>query len=280
MTVAQQVNAERLVVLGWSRAILLQLAHPLLASGVYDHSTFRTTPIAAVGRLRQTIRAMLALTFGDEPARTAALARIAGIHRRVNGTLAAAAGPFPAGTRYSAEDPALVLWVHVTLLESVVSVYEMLVTPLTDAARDAYCEEAASVPIALGARSDDVPRSWKAARQLVEAMHASGQLVVTPRARELAHALVAPPLAFLVAPAASANRLISLGLLPADLRQQYELTWTGRDERALHRVVPLIRMARRRLPKVVSWWPEARALERRPPPAIVEMATHSGPRPA
>ena len=45
--VAQRLNAERLVLLGWTRAILLQLAHPLIAAGVYDHSSFRATPLAA-----------------------------------------------------------------------------------------------------------------------------------------------------------------------------------------------------------------------------------------
>ena len=45
---------------------------------------------------------------------------IRAIHRRVNGSLASASGSFAAGARYSAEDPALVLWVHGTLIESIV----------------------------------------------------------------------------------------------------------------------------------------------------------------
>jgi uncharacterized protein (DUF2236 family) len=66
--VAQRLNAERLVLLGWTRAILLQLAHPLIAAGVYDHSSFRATPWAAVSRLHATVRAMLALSFGTDAA--------------------------------------------------------------------------------------------------------------------------------------------------------------------------------------------------------------------
>ena len=57
------------MLLGWSRAILLQLAHPLVAAGVAEHSTFRGGPLTAVARLHHTVRAMLALTFGDAPAR-------------------------------------------------------------------------------------------------------------------------------------------------------------------------------------------------------------------
>ena len=40
MTIAERINAERVVLAGWSRAILLQLAHPLVAQGVADHSSF------------------------------------------------------------------------------------------------------------------------------------------------------------------------------------------------------------------------------------------------
>ena len=119
LDVAHRVNAERVVLLGWGRAILLQLAHPLVAAGVHDHSSVRATPWAAATRLHTTVRAMLALTFGTDAERQHALYGIQQIHRRVRGHLPTAVGAWAAGTAYSAEDPALVLWVHLTLLESV-----------------------------------------------------------------------------------------------------------------------------------------------------------------
>ena len=85
---------------------------------------------------------MLAITFGREDEREGALDAIRAIHRRVHGTLAESCGRFPAGTPYSAEDPALLLWVHATLIDSILRVYDRLVTPLTDMERDAYCVEA------------------------------------------------------------------------------------------------------------------------------------------
>ena len=39
--VAWKVHRERVLLLGWGRAILLQFAHPLVAAGVADHSAFR-----------------------------------------------------------------------------------------------------------------------------------------------------------------------------------------------------------------------------------------------
>ena len=150
--ISRRINAERIVLLGWGRAILLQLAHPLIAAGVHDHSGFRATTWAAMTRLYHTVHAMLALTFGTDEERERALGGIRQIHQRVNGQLRSAAGRFPAGTVYSAENPDLVLWVHATLLESVPLAYEQLVGPLTIAERDAYCAEAAPLAVALLAR--------------------------------------------------------------------------------------------------------------------------------
>src|SRR5262245_46660614 len=115
-SIAQRINGERLVVLGWTRAILLQIAHPLIAAGVHEHSRFRESPWVAAERLHSTIQAMLALTFGPDDAARKSLEGIRAIHRRVNGKLRTGVGRFAAGTQYSAEDPALVLWVHLTLL--------------------------------------------------------------------------------------------------------------------------------------------------------------------
>src|SRR6187399_2791795 len=143
--VARRINAERMVLLGWSRAILLQMAHPLIAAGVVDHSHFRSGAREAALRLRGTIRSMLALAFGDPVAYAKSIATIRAIHTRVHGRLKQPTGVFPAGAPYSAEDPALVLWVHATFMESAVLVYERLIAPVSEADRDRYCDEGAGV---------------------------------------------------------------------------------------------------------------------------------------
>ena len=256
--VARRLNAERVVLFGWSRAILLQLSHPLIAAGVAEHSSFRGGPFTAAARLHHTIRAMLSLTFGDPAAREETLERIRGIHRRVRGHLAESVGPFPAGTPYFADDPDLLLWVHATLLDSIPLVYEHLVSPLTTGERDRYCEEAAVTAIALGARPAEVPRTWLDLRAYVEGMHRSGRLAVSAQAREVASAVLAPRMARLIAPAAAANRLITVGLLPESLRSPFGFSWTERQERRLHTVLGMIRGVRRAMPPALSLWPEAR----------------------
>ncbi len=256
--VSHRVNAERIVLLAWTRAILLQLAHPLIAAGVYEHSGFRATPLAAVVRLRHTVRAMLAVTFGDDASRARAIDGIKAIHRRVHGHLSVGSGVFSTGTRYSAEDPDLVLWVHATLIESVPVFYELLVAPLTHAERDAYCVEAASIAVALNAREATVPRSWADLHQYVSDMYASGRISVSAQARELATAVMAPPLPVVGVPAACINRVLTIGLLPSFVRSQYGFNWTARDERTFTRAVRALRLFRQMLPTVLATWPESR----------------------
>jgi uncharacterized protein (DUF2236 family) len=256
--VAWRINGERIVLLGWTRAILLQLAHPLVAAGVYDHSSFRADPGTAVARLRHTVRAMLALTFGDDAEQARAYDGIRAIHRRVHGTLPVAAGRFAAGTPYSAEDPDLVLWVHATLMESIPLVYERLVAPLSMAERDTYCADAARVAVALGARDHEVPRTAAGIRQLIDATYAANTIAVTPQARDLSRALLAPRSVVMRGPAAWLNRLFAVGDLPPFLREQYELSWTARDERALTRLSSLLRNMRVGTPGIIALWPQAR----------------------
>lgn len=252
------MHAERLVLLGWTRAILLQLAHPLIAAGIYDHSNFRSRPSAAVRRLRGTVRAMLALTFGTPDERERTLARIMSIHRRINGRLPSEVGPFSAGTPYSAEDPALVLWVHATLTESVPMYYERLVAPLGVAERDAYCVEAAPAAIALGASADEVPLTGAALDAYMARMYSSGMIVVGERAKALAEAVLSPRFGPLAAPGTFVNRLLALGTLPPEIRAQYGFEWHPRDQRRFERIMRALAALRSAMPDYAATWRASR----------------------
>lgn len=257
MIVSSRINAERVILLGWSRAILLQLAHPLIAAGVDEHSTFRGGPVTAAVRLHHTVHAMLALIFGTPAAQAQTLEHIRAIHRRVNGRLPAAAGRFPAGTPYSAEDPELLRWVHATLVESMILAYDVLVAPLSPAERDAYCEEGAPIAIALGARDHEVPRRWEALHAYVASMLASDALAVSPQARRLADAVIAPPLAWAIAPATWTNRLVTASLLPPRIRDEYGFTWRPGDQRRAERVLRTVAALRRLAPAWMTQWSQS-----------------------
>ena len=87
-SITWKVNREVIVVAGWGRAILLQLAHPAVAAGVHDHSSFRGSLLSSFRRLHSTVRAMLSLTFGDTEQMITAAAGINAIHDRVRGRVA------------------------------------------------------------------------------------------------------------------------------------------------------------------------------------------------
>ena len=256
--VSHRVNAERVMLLAWPRAILLQVAHPLVAAGVAGHSTFADGGFAAVHRLWQTVQAMLALTYGDRDEQADAIDGILAIHYRVRGALRETVGTFPAGTPYTAEDPSLVLWVHVTLLDSMVLAHDALLEPLSAGDRDAYCTESAWVAVALGARPDEVPTTWAAAQAYLQRVYASGVLAVGADGRAVGQAVLSPPLGPLAVPLTALMRFITRAWLPEDVRRMYGLSWSEADARRLPRVMKALRVARRILPRRVAQWPQSR----------------------
>ncbi len=255
--VARKINREAVVLLGWGRAILMQLAHPLVAAALRDYSHFDRSAGGYVRRVRRTVGGMLAITFGSTDAARETIARINGIHHQVRGTLRAPAGVFPAGTPYSATDPELLNWVHATLVDSMVVTYELLVAPLSEAERDQFCAEAATTGAALGIPPDRLPMRFADLREYLERKYSSGEIAVGTDARALADALFSPPLG----PAVHLfriTRLFTIGLLPGHLRDGYAFSWDQRRERTFQTIARLIRRLRRLLPPVLREWPMAR----------------------
>ncbi len=248
-SVTWKLNREMVVIGGWGRAILLQLAHPAVAAGVQDHSSFNGCPISGFRRLRSTVRAMLALTFGDMDQMITAAAGINAIHDRVR-----SAGP----VKYSAHDPALQTWVHATLLESIPLTYEMLVGPLTLRERDRYCVEAAIMEPLLGIPAGRLPRNAADLDLYMRDMLDSGALVVTDASRALARTILYPPKWFFFWPAFRVMQLITIGSLPSSIREAYGFAWRDRDRRALVRWTKLIRTTLGLLPSFARQWPMAR----------------------
>lgn len=252
MLISHRVNRERIVVLGWGRAILMQLAHPLVAAGVAEHSGFAQSRWTRLQRLHATVGAMVELSFEERRDRTAA--RINAIHDRVNGRLAQTVGRYAAGTPYSATDGELLAWVHTTLLDSVPTTFERFVAPLTRADKDRYCQESLEVARLLRIPDSLLPRSADCVAAAVAEGVSSGFLAVGPQARELARQLLHPPLTDPSRPAAWLVRLVTIGLLPPAIRDAYGFAWSGGRERSLALVSGAIRRLVRLLPPPVRYW--------------------------
>ncbi|HEY7474132.1 MAG TPA: oxygenase MpaB family protein [Vicinamibacterales bacterium] len=256
--VARKINREAVVLLGWGRAVLLQLAHPLVAAGVGDYSRFRRGTRGYLRRVRSTVGSMIELTFGTPDEAERIVRRINGIHDQVHGTLDRAVGIFPAGTPYSARDPRLLCWVHATLVESMVISYELFVDPLTREEKDRYAADAAWLARELGVPPADLPQDYSGIEAHLQTRYASGEIAVGDGARVLAGALLSPPLGPAAAPLFRMTRLITMGLLPAHVRDAYGFTWNAQRERSFRRAVAFIRRTRRLLPAILREWPAAR----------------------
>lgn len=250
-SVTWTVNREVIVVAGWGRAILMQLAHPAVAAGVHHHSSFRGSLRASLRRLQSTVASMQAITFGDTDAMIDAAARVNAIHDRVRGHSAE-------GTSYWAHDPELQRWVHATLLESVPLAYERIIGPLTARERDHYCVESAIMEPLMGMPVHSLPRCAGQLDSYMREMLASDQLTVTDTSRALARAVLYPPKWPVAWPAFRAMQLLTIGSLPPSMRQAYGFMWDSRDERALARWTATIRHVLRLMPSVAREWPISR----------------------
>jgi uncharacterized protein (DUF2236 family) len=220
-SVTWRVNQEPALLLGGGRALLMQVAHPGVAAGVAEHSDFRRRP---VGRLLRTLALTLSLTFGTREQALDAARQINGVHRRVR------------GSGYSARDPRLLLWVHATLIDSVLVTYQAFVGPLGPAEREAYYQEAKALGGLLGIARAAYPPTLADFDVYLRSMLDGDELSVDGRARELAAAVLRPPLRGVPGLVYTPGRAVTAGLLPARLRRAYRLPW-GRGERLLYAAV-------------------------------------------
>ena len=216
--------------LGGGAAVLLQVAHPLVACGVVEHSGYDRN---LWRRLVGTLRALYLITFGDREEAERAGAAVQAVHARVHGRTREQLGPFPPGTSYSASDPELMLWVHATLVYSSLAAYERFVHPLTADERERYHEDMNLVARLFGTPAEVLPHSYDTFRTYFETQLQSGTITVTRPAREVAGVILAAALPAPLRLLAPAHRLATAHILPPKLRHQYGLRWTTLHDLAL-----------------------------------------------
>jgi len=216
--------------LGGGAAVLLQVAHPLVACGVVEHSGYDGN---LWRRLVGTLRALYLITFGDREEAERAGAAVQAVHARVHGRTREQLGPFPPGTSYSASDPELMLWVHATLVYSSLAAYERFVQPLTADERERYYEDMNLVARLFGTPAEVLPHSYDTFRTYFETQLQSGTITVTRPAREVAGVILAAALPAPLRLLAPAHRLATAHILPPKLRHQYGLRWTTLHDLAL-----------------------------------------------
>lgn len=259
-SVTWRVNREQALLLGGGCALLEQLAHPMVAAGVSDHSDFRTDPLK---RLRRTLDATLAIVFGTTEEAHQAAAGIRAVHSRVQGALPEDVGRFDAGTSYRAEEPSLLAWVNATLFDTSVRTYELLFAPLSTTDLERYYRESCEVARILGVPDAQMPPTIEGFRAWWSEMLRGDDVAIGSQGRELAQAVLTPKLRFVPRPAFAPLTLFTIGLLPEPVRDRYGFRWSATKERAFRGSVAAVGTAVKALPARIRLFPQARAAERR-----------------
>ena len=261
------------------RALLLQIAHPLVAAGVAEHSDFRSDPWA---RLSGTLRSYLRIVYGTADAARSEIHRLNDLHRGIRGNVLEARARERHGRRYSALDPDLSLWVHATLVDSTIEAYHHWIEPLSLDERARYYEETLPVGRAFGIPAARLPADLDAFETYLDDMLApGGPIEVGDLARDLAEGILHPPLGPAVAAAgwpfdriagwmdALPTRAYtwlfwpSIGLLPSRVREGYGLSWGVREKLVATWLVATWQAWRPVLPASFRQMPQALRADRR-----------------
>ena len=254
-SVAWRVNTEPTVILGGGRALLLQVAHPSIATGVEQHSAYKHDPW---GRLFGTLHVVMKMMFGSPEESRRHQDLLEHFHQGI-------VGDRDDGTAYRALDPALLLWVWATLIDTAVDLYQRCVGPLSDADRDRYYQESKGLAYAVGVPVGGCPEDWSAFEAYFEKVVAE-DLRVLDAARAVALAVMAPPFPFGLDRVVSLpQKLVTAGLLPPSVREQYGFDWSPDHQRRFDAFFASARLASRLTVEPARRLPAAFTLRLRKP---------------
>lgn len=257
------------------RALLLQIAHPLIAEGVDQHSNFRVDPWR---RLAATLRSYLTVVYGSGQTARAEIRRLNTLHRGIQGPVRDPAARATHGPSYRARDSELALWVHATLIDSTLVAFDAWVEPARPADRARFYAETLPIARAFGIPEALLPADIDAFdRYVSDTLGAGGPIRVSDTARDLSTFVLRPPLGRALRWNATVTDLLdrvprsfyawtlwpSVALLPERIRAEYGIAW-GRPERAVSAWLSGgMRAWRPLIPTGLRWMPQALAADRR-----------------
>lgn len=243
----RRVHEEHLVgLLYGQRALCIGALAPLNYVGTSEHSYAKLTPFK---RLAHTGKAFELIFFGSRAEADRVLAYVERLHHRVKGTLPEDAGPFPAGTAYSAFDFELMLWTVAVMAESAQCFYELLIRELSPGERDQLWQDYLRFAELFGMPLDQAPATWEEFRAWYDDRLASDDMFLTDEARYVGHATAFEiPMPAHQQPGKRVHDLLMLGSLPPRVRELYGLDYTRRQQLGFDMAVRGVRWARRLTP--------------------------------
>jgi uncharacterized protein (DUF2236 family) len=249
------VNRERVLVLSAPAAAVLQLAHPLVAAAVAEHTDRRRT---AAQRLGATVGLNLAVIFGDREQAERAASHVRDLHTRIKGRLSTGTGPFLTGAAYRADDPELLGWGHATIVWAGLECYTRFVESLSAFERDQYVGDMRSFGAAFGLDVDSLPSTFAALQAYVSSMVQGDGLAVGDDARREAQQILWPRGTRSERATGPLLRIVTAGLLPDAVRRGFSLPFESRRGATLSSLAGATRIALRTMPRRLRWWPHYR----------------------
>jgi uncharacterized protein (DUF2236 family) len=209
-SVVWRVHGDSAMLIGGLRSLMLQTLHPLAMAGVAEHSDYKADPW---GRLNRTGRFVGATTYGSTETAERAIEIVRRVHKRVTGIA-------PDGRPYAANDPHLLLWVHITEVDSFLRAYERYGEGrLRDAEKDQYVAEMAEVARRLG--SEEPPESVAELAACMDAFRS--ECKGGPQARETLRFLLFPPVPLVLRGPYGVLAAGAITLLPGWARRELRL---------------------------------------------------------
>jgi len=203
-----KVNRERIVLLAGPAAATLQAAHPQVAEGVANHSSYRDDPIK---RLTGTLDATYGVAFGSEDDIQKIRLRIAEMHKRVQ------------GPGYSAFDQDAQLWVLATLTLGSIAMYSRFIAPLNETERDRLWAENLGFGTVFGYDPSHGPTTWKEFTSYWHSMVTGDILGSNPLSREIVRTITHPPQPFWLRLMSPVLSRLTTELVPESLHKRLGL---------------------------------------------------------
>ena len=250
-SVTWRVMAEPVLMLGAGRALLMQAAHPLVAEGAIEHSTYRTDPY---GRFGRTVEWVTVVCFGTTQEARRACRHVNRLHSAVEGRLrrAHATATVRDGAAYSGRDAELLQWVLATFVDTMLVAHDAFVGTLTEVERDRFVCEWHAVAALMGMNTATL---WTTRAQLsgyVAAQLRSGVGWAIPGAgsRLVAQTVLNPPVtSAAMRPGWAVVTFTTVGLLPASTRKAYGIRWTPAHSAAHQAIALWLRAGRIAMPR-------------------------------
>lgn len=180
-TITWRLHCDPLIGIAGLRALLLHVLHPVTMAALDTHASHRWDPWRW---LAGTAKYIGVTTYGTTAEAMLAGSRLRAVHARISGTT-------EQGRPYTAEDPALLAWVHSCLVASFLEIVTRGGLSLTPQEQDRYIAEQVRAAMLVGLEPDQVPHDRASLVRYFRQMRPT--LAVTPGAQAAVLTVVSTP---------------------------------------------------------------------------------------